>query len=388
MCKDDIMYMFSSPFLSKQVLHGCFLLLCTASVGSILQIVGGNWDVTSHLLLKPETFFTPSHTLLYGGVLLLTISAIVAAYIIIRNGEIRKDPLSLSFKLLIIGSTLSIISGPSDFIWHEIFGVDGFLSPTHLLLITGMLINSIGTVMGLIRLSSHLKDRLSNGVNRMLLVIGLIALWVNMITYVYIFSLPISNGENFNFNLPPVLESILALIFLPLTNSFIILLTIDIFKKFGYTSLVGIGTIILTACTNILPSQELSGFLPYYMLSVVPFILIDFLAYHKLTFLRNNSILKNKSIFVGAIAGSFFYIIGYPLLPLALGNYLMPLNLSSMGFTTLVDIIPVFVNSFAIVFPLTLIIGAVVGLISSLLYGQVQGYVKHKIQTQVRINEK
>lgn len=376
--------MFSSPFLSKQALHGCFLLLCTASVGSILQIVGGNWDVTSHLLLKPETFFTPSHTLLYGGILLLSISAVVAAYILIRNYEIRKDPLSLSFKFLIIGSALSIISGPSDFIWHEIFGVDGFLSPTHLLLITGMLVNSIGTVMGLIRISSHLKDQHSSVVNRILLVIGFIALWVNLITYVYIFSLPISNGEVFNFNLPPLLESLLALIFLPLINSCIILLTIDIFKKFGYTSLVGIGIVILTAFTNILPSQELSAFLPYYLLSAVPLIFIDLLNYGKLPFLRKISFLKNRSILVGATAGSLFYMIGFPLLPLALGNYLMPLNLTNMGFTTLVDIIPIFVNSFSFVFPSTLAIGAIVGLISSILYGQVHKYIKNRIQTRVR----
>jgi len=376
--------MFSSPFLSKQALHGCFLLLCTATVGSILQIVGGNWDVTSHLLLKPETFFTPSHTLLYGGILLLSISAVVAAYILIGNYEIRKDPLSLSFKFLIIGSALSIISGPSDFIWHEIFGVDGFLSPTHLLLITGMLVNSIGTVMGLIRISSHLKDQYYSVVNRMLLVIGFIALWVNLITYVYIFSLPISNGEVFNFNLPPLLESLLALIFLPLINSCIILLTIDIFKKFGYTSLVGIGIVILTAFTNILPSQELSAFLPYYLLSAVPLIFIDLLNYGKLPFLRKISFLKNRSILVGATAGSLFYVIGFPLLPLALGNYLMPLNLTNMGFTTLVDIIPVFVNSFSFVFPSTLAIGAIVGLISSILYGQVHKYIKNRIQTRVR----
>jgi len=380
--------MFLSPFLSKQTLHVCFLLLCTASVGSILQIVGGNWDVTSHLLLKPETFFTPSHTMLYGGILLLSTSALVAAYILIRNNEIRKDPLSFSFKLLIIGSVLSIISGPSDFAWHEIFGVDGFLSPTHLLLITGMLINSIGTVMGLIRFSRHLKGRLFNGINHMLLVIGFIALWVNLITYVYIFSLPISNGEVFNFNLPPVLESLIALIFLPLTNSFIILLTIDIFKKFGYTSLVGIGIIILTAFTNIVPSQELSAFLPYYLLSAVPLVFIDLLNYGKLPFLRKVSVLKNRALLVGAIAGSLFYVIGYPLLPLALGNYLMPLNLADMGFTTLVDIIPVFVNSFSFVFPLTLAIGAVVGLISSLFYGKVQEYTKNGMQTRVRLNEK
>jgi preprotein translocase subunit SecF len=91
---------------------------------------------------------------------------------------------------------------------------------------------------------------------------------------------------------------------------------------------------------------------------------------------------------VGAIAGSLFYVIGFPLLPLALGNYLMPLNLTNMGFTTLVDIIPVFVNSFSFVFLSTLAIGALVGLISSIIYGQGHKYIKNRIQTRVKLNEK
>jgi len=221
-------------------------------------------------------------------------------------------------------------------------------------------------------------------VNRMFLVIGFIALWVNLITYVYIFSLPISNGELFNFNLPPLLESIIALIFLPLVNSFIILLTINTFKKFGYASLVGIGVIILNSFSTILPSQELSVFLPYYLLSVVPIIIIDLIVYDKLPFIGKTSIQKYSPIFAGAIAGSLFYMIGYPLLPLALGDYFIPLSLSDMGFTTLVDIIPIFVGSFATVFPLTLVIGAVIGMITSMMYGQVQVHIKNRLQTRLR----
>lgn len=374
--------------MREQKLHGYFILLCIASMGSILQIIGGNWDVTSHLLLQPETFFTPSHTLLYGGILLLSISALIAVFFFKKENEIRNDPLSLSLKFLIIGSALSIVSGPSDFVWHGVFGVDGFLSPTHLLLISGMLINSIGTVMGLIRMNSCLKDQPANRVNRIFLVIGFIALWINLITYVYIFSLPISNGELFNFNLPPFLESIIALVFLPLINSFIILLTINTFKKFGYTSLVGIGVIVLNSFSTILPSQELSAFLPYYLLSAVPIIIIDLIVYDKLPFRGKTSNMKYSSIFAGAIAGALFYMIGYPLLPLALGDYLMPLNLSAMGFTTLVDIIPNFVNSFATVFPLTLVIGAAVGLITSIAYGQVQVYITNRMQTRLKLNDK
>lgn len=356
-------------------------------MGAIFQIVGGNWDVTSHLLLKPETFFTPSHTLMYGGILLLSISAVIAVYVLLKYRETKYDPIAISFKFLIIGSALSIVSGPSDFVWHEVFGVDGFLSPTHLMLITGMLVNTIGTVLGLIRLNSLRKERSSYIINNMFLVIGLIALWLNLISYVYIFALPISSGELFNFNLHPVLESLIALFFLPLINAFVILLTINTYKKFGYISLVGFGVIFLTSISNILPSEELSVFLPYFLLSVIPIILLDFIVYDKMPFMRGRFHSKDKLIIAGVISASLFYIIGYPLLPLALGNYLMPMNLTNMDFKTLVDIIPVFVNSFSIVLPLTLIIGGVIGLGSGLIYQRFQKYVTNKIEAQFDLHD-
>jgi hypothetical protein len=381
------MYMFSRPYLSYQKFYYCLVLLGFASVGSILQIVGGNWDVTSHLLLKPETFFTPSHALMYSGILLLSLSALIAVYVLQKYKELKYDPISFSFKLLIIGTVLSITSGPSDFVWHEVFGVDGFLSPTHLMLVTGMLINTIGTVFGLIRLNSAQIDRLVHIIIRMFLVIGLLALWLILISYVYIFTLPISDGEVFNFNLHPVFESLIALVFLPLINAFIVLLAMNTTNKFGYISLVGVSVIVLTSISNILPSEELSAFMPYYLLSAIPFILIDFVVYNKLPMIKGISSPKNKMIFAGVISASLFYMIGYPLLPLALGNYLMPLNLSNMEFTTLVDIIPIFVNTYSVVFPLTLTIGVAVGLGSALSYERIQKYIKYRFETRFKLQD-
>ena len=119
------------------------IVLMFASVGSLMQISAGNWDVTSHLLSSPESFFTPSHALLYTGIGILSLSSIIGIALMLKYRELKKSGLTLSFKLLIIGSLISIISGPSDYIWHQTFGVDGFLSPTHLMLITGMLINTL-----------------------------------------------------------------------------------------------------------------------------------------------------------------------------------------------------------------------------------------------------
>ena len=325
------------------------IVLMFASVGSLMQICAGNWDVTSHLLSSPESFFTPSHILLYTGIGILSLSSIVGIALMLKYRELKKCGLTLSFKLLIIGSVISIVSGPSDYIWHQTFGVDGFLSPTHLMLITGMLINTLAVVIGLVRLSSFVKTSTYYQLGRIFLVPAIVALWLNMMSYVYMFALPISNGELFNFNLNPIAESLIALVFLPLINSGLFLFVIKKTGTFGFASAIAAGVILLTAFTNILPSQSLSNFLPLYLLTIIPFVLVDMLIYGKLPL--NHKTISNRLKFVisGATAGSLFYVMGYPLLPLALSNYLMPVDLEQTGFVTIVDIIPSFIHSLPVI---------------------------------------
>ena len=360
--------------LSTSAFKISMIVLIFASIGSLMQIGGGNWDVTSHLLLIPESFFTPSHALLYAGIGILSLSAIMGGAILMKYSELKRSGMTLSFKLLIIGSALSIISGPSDFIWHETFGVDGFLSPTHLMLITGMLINTSAVAIGLVRLNSVVKTGTLYELGRIFFVPAMIALWLNSISYVYIFALPISNGELFNFNLNPIAESLIALVLLPLINSALFRFVLRSTHTFGIASVIAAGVILLTAFTNVLPSQALSNILPFYLLTIIPFILIDLLIYDK--FPLGNRIIgkKLKVVISGAISGSLFYIMGYPLLPLTLSNYLMPIDLEQIGFVTIVDILPSFVNSLPVVLPITLFIGAILGILSAWIYERIDGF--------------
>src|SRR4029079_1724112 len=354
---------YMKPILSPSTnaLNFSMVVLMFASIGSLMQISAGNWDVTSHLLSNPESFFTPSHALLYTGICILSLSSIIGAILMLKFKELKRSGLDLSFKLLIIGSIISIISGPSDFIWHQTFGVDGFLSPTHLMLITGMLINTLAVAIGLVRLNTFVKSGIFSQLGRIFAVISLIALWLILISYVYMFALPISDGELFNFNLNPIAESLIALVFLPLINSGMFLFVLKKTRTFGFASAVATGVILLTAFTSILPSQALSNFLPFYLLAIIPFVLVDMLIYGKLP-IGNNRKISNKQKFAiaGAISGSLFYVIGYPLLPLALSSYLMPVNLEETGFVKIVDIIPGFVNSLHLVLQITIIIGAII----------------------------
>jgi hypothetical protein len=151
-----------------------FLLV---SLGVLLTAIAGSWDITNHLLNKPETFFSPPHSALYTGVAIVIIGSIITyryhifninnkkasnqhyynnnsnsnnktnLYSIIIN-KLRDLPLSV--KLVLIGVIMLVSAGPFDFAWHSAFGLDGLLSPPHSVLTAGMALSSIGALLGII----------------------------------------------------------------------------------------------------------------------------------------------------------------------------------------------------------------------------------------------
>src|SRR6187200_1781528 len=57
----------------NRFLLGCILV----SVGILLADSGGSWDITNHLLNKPETFFSLPHIILYSGIVLALVGATI-----------------------------------------------------------------------------------------------------------------------------------------------------------------------------------------------------------------------------------------------------------------------------------------------------------------------
>src|ERR687898_841523 len=57
--------------LINRFLVGCILV----SAGILLAESAGSWDITNHLLNKPETFFSPPHVILYSGIALSLVGA-------------------------------------------------------------------------------------------------------------------------------------------------------------------------------------------------------------------------------------------------------------------------------------------------------------------------
>ena len=234
----DKVMMLNDIFSKKYDMTIIMTMLIMTTCGSLMQITGTSWDVTSHIMEEPETFFTPSHTVLYAGVGLLTVAAGTSVILLIRSNELRARPIATPLKLLVIGSTISLVAGPFDFLWHETFGVDGLLSPPHLALITGMLINAVATVLGLariaVRITSHSRQRLIKAT----MVPAFAALWFTTTWYVYMFSLPFSNGENFQFNLNPNIASLIAIVTLPMLSSIIFLTASKSIGRFGAGTIV------------------------------------------------------------------------------------------------------------------------------------------------------
>lgn len=343
------------------------LSLVIGSLGAFLQIGGTSWDVTSHLMLEPETFFTPSHTVLYSGIGLLVISAGIGGFVLFRNKETGGKSYTVAFKLLIVGSAISLVAGPSDFLWHEEFGVDGLLSPPHLALITGMLINSVAVVIGLVRIQRTQLTHPKETIVRLAIIPAFAALWFTATWYAYMFSLPFSNGENFQFNPNPTIAVLVATISLPLLNSIILLAAQKTIGGFGGATAVAVLVVILNILTNVVPTvQPIVSFLPWYLVAAILPALIADLALNYLPRITKIS-MKNSQLISGAIIGSLFYIFGYPMITWI---YSIPfgMNFASMeGIEAIGNLGSDFQNSLRSILAFTVVPGAIIGMLGAIL---------------------
>ncbi|MFZ0326340.1 MAG: hypothetical protein WBP64_21430 [Nitrososphaeraceae archaeon] len=341
-----------------------FVLLLAAS-GSFLQIIGVSWDVTSHLMLTPETFFTPSHALLYTGVILLAVAAAISAIIILKGQLEHTNPIITSFRLFIIGSILAAIAGPSDFAWHRAFGVDGLLSPTHFVLATGIVINSVAVVIGLGRMDTQLRAMRQKRMIKFVMIPAFAAMWLTVIWYVYLFTLPLSNGLHFNFNLNPITESIIAITVLPIIDAAILLIAVRTLNINWSATAVTTIVVLINIFTNIVPSADLMPFLPVYFSLIIAAFLSDIVLQRARV--STSGISREKSfVIVGSIIGSLFYILGYPLLAI---TFAQPLGFT---FHSMSELYKDFIITLPVVLFFALPFGALMGAISALIVSKVE----------------
>ena len=187
--------------------------------GVILSMWGASWDITSHLLRTPETFFTPSHMVLYSGVGISLISGMMNLVLFLIKKQIRTRSFAFGSKLIILGATMQIIAGPGDFYWHELFGIDGLLSPTHLTLALGVLIVLTGAIIGFARIRSYIDQ--NNKITKMMLPISFGIFWFSVMWLIFFFVLPISDGDTHDFNPEPHVAIVLSFVSIPFVFSIV-----------------------------------------------------------------------------------------------------------------------------------------------------------------------
>jgi len=130
----------SSILLRRQALLEIISLL--AVFGSLLEITGGIWDATSHILREPELFWTIQHVAVYTGVAMIAISGILGAIFLITkkvDGNLKRG-----LQIIIIGSALQVSAGYADSLSHDLFGIDGLVSWSHQPLEIGLLLSALG----------------------------------------------------------------------------------------------------------------------------------------------------------------------------------------------------------------------------------------------------
>ena len=126
--------------------------LALGVVGLFLSWFGAAWDVSWHRALGRETFWSPPHLFLYGGVTCWGLASLVATVTAMagrpaRSAELRVGPLHAELGLALVGlGALAVIgSAPFDELWHRTFGRDvDIWSPPHLTAVVGTALAFVG----------------------------------------------------------------------------------------------------------------------------------------------------------------------------------------------------------------------------------------------------
>ncbi|HEY5923799.1 MAG TPA: hypothetical protein VIV11_19085 [Kofleriaceae bacterium] len=125
-----------------------------ASVSCIL--IGGYWDISWHMTVGRDSFWTPAHIAIQlGGI----IAGTAGAYLIIATTLGRTQLADVSVRVwgfrgplgafvAVWGAAAMVISAPFDNWWHDAYGLDvKILSPPHAVLTLGILMVATGAVL-------------------------------------------------------------------------------------------------------------------------------------------------------------------------------------------------------------------------------------------------
>jgi len=134
----NISQIIPDSFLSRQN-DILFVISILSVLGTFAVILGGIWDSASHALKVPDTFWTIQHVTVYSGVTVVALSVAFGTMISLKNRKII-----IGITMLLIGSVMQLGGGYVDYNFHEIYGIDGLVTSSHLIIESGLLLTSIG----------------------------------------------------------------------------------------------------------------------------------------------------------------------------------------------------------------------------------------------------
>jgi hypothetical protein len=290
------------------------------SVGVALQVGGANWDIIWHGIVNVESFFTPPHTVIYSGVALAIIAILFGIIKSIKsNNHLRyhhqqqqqqqqeeeeeeegKQSSSFSLKLLLsyipfplrlaaAGSLMQLFSGRFDYWWHSNFGFDGLLSPPHFLLVVGMVMSILGALIGIYNLKNlttatsssevriqETKERNQNShfINISFLFAYAI-FWMVAVNTVFMFTLPYSKGQYFDFNPDPFAAIITASLLIPLITGMIFFIVTRTNKTPFMFTLITAFFMVIQSTATIISNTYFVTLYPLYLLNILSALAAD-----------------------------------------------------------------------------------------------------------------
>jgi hypothetical protein len=149
--------------------------LWCAVAGVISALIGGNWDISWHMSIGRDSFWTPAHIAIYMNAVLV---GIACGYLILRatfshdrsaqsaNVRIWGFMGPLGAFIATWGCFAMLTSAPFDNWWHNAYGLDvKIISPPHVLLFVG----GIAIKIGVLALIAGLMNRVRGELHRKLL---------------------------------------------------------------------------------------------------------------------------------------------------------------------------------------------------------------------------
>ena len=180
------------------------------------------------------------------------------------------------------------------------------------------------------------------------------------------FSLPFSNGEDFKFNPNPNVAALIATISLPFLHSMVFLTASKVIGWPGGATSVAVFIVGLNDFANVMPTvPSMISFLPgYLIIAIFPALIADLVL--KFLPMKSNVSIKKSEIIAGAIIGCIFYMFSYPMITWV---FSIPLGMNYVGMEgieAINNLTSDFKNSFVSILTLTMIPGALMGILGAI----------------------